>query len=55
LLFFFGVGVRYDLATRGSVHSAYFWGIGGSVAAVALMKPLRTLPLFVAWANKLSG
>jgi hypothetical protein len=47
--------VRHDLVTRGRIHPSYFWGIGGSVAAVALMKPLGALPLFVAWADKLSG
>jgi hypothetical protein len=55
LLLFFGVAVRHDLATRGSVHPAYFWGIGGSIAMVALMKPLSTLPFIAAWADKLSG
>jgi hypothetical protein len=53
LLLFFGVAARYDFTTRGRVHPAYFWGIGGSVAAVALMKPIGTLPFVVAWADKL--
>jgi hypothetical protein len=55
LLFFFGFAIRHDLTTRGRVHPAYFWGIGGSVAAVALMKPFSTLPFIVAWAEKLAG
>jgi hypothetical protein len=55
LLFFFGVAVRHDLVTRGRVHPAYFWAVGGSVAAVALMKPLSALPFVVAWAEKLTG
>jgi hypothetical protein len=55
LLLFFGVAVRHDLATRGRVHPAYFRGIGGSIAMVALMKPLSTLPFIVAWTDKLTG
>jgi hypothetical protein len=55
LLFFFGFAIRHDLSTRGRVHPAYFWGIGGSVAAVALMKPLSALPLIAAWAERLTG
>jgi hypothetical protein len=55
LLFFYGFAIRHDLATRGRVHPAYFWGIGVSVAAVSVMKPLSALPFMVAWAEKLTG
>lgn len=55
LLLYFGVAIRHDQVTRGRVHPAYFWGIGGSIAAVALMKPLSALPFIVEWAEKLTG
>ena len=55
LLLFFGFAIRHDLATRGRIHPAWFWGVGGSVAAVALMKPISALPFVIAWADKLTG
>lgn len=55
VLVYYGFAVGYDLRTRRSVHPAYLWGIGASVAAVALIKPLSALPFFTELAAKLAG
>ena len=55
LLLYFGVAAGYDLATRRRVHPAYFWGIGGSIIATALMKPVSMIPAVAALAHTLTG
>jgi hypothetical protein len=55
VLVFYGAAVWRDLSTRGRVHPAYFWGIAGSVAAVALFKPIGALPFVTELAARLAG
>ncbi len=55
VIILFGVAIGYDLVSRRRVHPAYFWGVGGSIVAVALMKPVSMLPFVVALADKLVG
>ena len=52
---YFSVAAGYDLITRGRVHPAYFWGIGGSILATSLMWPLSMTPAIIALAHALAG
>lgn len=45
----------YDVATRGKVHPAYYWGFGAITLGVALMRPLAFTPPMVALAHYLAG
>jgi hypothetical protein len=45
----------YDLATRGKVHPAYFWGFGTITLAVAVMRPLAFSPPVLALTAALTG
>ncbi|WP_353228635.1 hypothetical protein [Novosphingobium sp.] len=55
LLLYFVVAAGFDLATRRRVHPAYFWGVGGSIVATALMKPVSMIPAIAALAHTLTG
>lgn len=55
LIFYFGIAAGYDLLSRRKIHPAYFWGMGGSVIAVALVGPVSSLPLVASWVGALAG
>jgi hypothetical protein len=54
-LAFFAVAIGYDWRTRGRIHPAYFWGLGGLVAMTVLPNMIVNAPPLVALAKSLGG
>lgn len=55
LVFYFGTAMLFDKRTRGSVHSAYYWGAGGLVAWVTVAFAVAWTPPVLALTKSLGG
>jgi len=55
LLPFMAAALIYDLATRGKVHPAYYWGFGAIVLGVSLIRPIAFSPPLLALTHHLTG
>jgi len=55
MLVYVTVAAIYDLATRGKVHPAYYWGFGAITLAIAAIRPLAFTPPMLALTAALTG
>jgi len=55
LAVYFAIAMAWDIATRRSIHPAYFWGLGAITLGVALIRPIASSPPLLALTERLTG